>query len=134
MNFITIKEAIKATGRSERTIRRLLSKAESQAFTSTEDGKTLINVNYLFSVYPPVKTSQNTAGNTSGKSMPNTSDSGIGVIPFMEAQYLNEIQLYKKLLEEKDQRIADLQNTIRLLDYKKQEEKDIHKKKKWWQF
>jgi len=32
MNYIDIKEAVKATGKSEKTIRRFLSKAESKPF------------------------------------------------------------------------------------------------------
>lgn len=32
MNYIDVKEAVKATGKSEKTIRRFLSKTESKSF------------------------------------------------------------------------------------------------------
>jgi len=45
MNYIDIKEAVKATGKSEKTIRRFLSKEESKSFIDKKDNKLLVDVN-----------------------------------------------------------------------------------------
>ena len=55
MNYIDIKEAIEKTGKSERTIRRLFSNADSKPYIQRKGNKTLIEVNYLFSIYEAKK-------------------------------------------------------------------------------
>ena len=55
MNYIDVKEAVKKTGKSERTIRRLFANSETVPYLQKKGNKTLIEVNYLFSVYEPLK-------------------------------------------------------------------------------
>ena len=57
MNYITLKEAAKATGLNEMTIRRLCKKADSKPYIRLKEGKNgslyTIQTNYLFDKYPP---------------------------------------------------------------------------------
>lgn len=59
MNYITLKEAAKATGLNETTIRRLCKKADSKPYVRLKKGKNgslyTIQTNYLFDKYPPEK-------------------------------------------------------------------------------
>lgn len=59
MNYITLKEAAKATGLNETTIRRLCKKADSKPYVRLKNGKNgslyTIQTNYLFDKYPPKK-------------------------------------------------------------------------------
>ena len=59
MNYITLKEAAKATGLNEMTIRRLCKKPESKPYIRLKEGKNgslyTIQTNYLFDKYPPKK-------------------------------------------------------------------------------
>ena len=59
MNYITLKEAAKATGLNEMTIRRLCKKAESKPYVRLKEGKNgslyTIQTNYLFDKYSPKK-------------------------------------------------------------------------------
>ncbi len=62
MNYIDVKDAVKKTGKSERTIRRLFANSESVTYLQKKGNKTLIEVNYLFSVYEPLKDVKNHKG------------------------------------------------------------------------
>jgi len=57
MVYLTLKEASKATGLNEATIRRLCKKPDSKSFIRMKDGKKgpqyTIQSNYLFSIYEP---------------------------------------------------------------------------------
>lgn len=134
MNYIDIKEAVKATGKSEKTIRRFLSKVESKPFMDKIDSKLVIDVNYLFASYPPTKG----GGNDGGKKMdisPKVSiDTEMIELKNKLALYEQEIKHKDVLLTEKDGRILDLQKAMLLLEAPKEQEQPVQKKKKWWQF
>lgn len=63
MSYLTLKEASEATGLNEATIRRLCKKSESKPFVEMKKGKQgamyTIQANYLFDVYPPIKSDKN---------------------------------------------------------------------------
>lgn len=65
MSYLTLKEASDATGLNEATIRRLCKKPASKPFIEMKKGKQgdmyTIQANYLFDVYPPIKSIQNPA-------------------------------------------------------------------------
>jgi DNA-binding IscR family transcriptional regulator len=65
MSYLTLKEASEATGLNEATIRRLCKKPSSKPFIEMKKGKQggmyTIQANYLFDIYPPVKSAQNPA-------------------------------------------------------------------------
>ncbi|GAB3226980.1 hypothetical protein [Spirosoma arcticum] len=65
MSYLTLKEASEATGLNEGTIRRLCKKAETKPFIEMKKGKQgamyTIQANYLFDVYPPSKSSKDSA-------------------------------------------------------------------------
>lgn len=134
MNYIDVKEAAKATGKSEKTIRRFLYKTESKPFVERIDNKLVVDVNYLFSSYSPIK-------NVQDKSRQNLDiDQNVSVdIELLElknklALYEQEIKHKDQLLNEKDGRILDLQKAMLLLEAPKEKESLIVKKKRWWIF
>lgn len=134
MNYIDIKEAVKATGKSEKTIRRFLSKAESKPFIEKKDAKLLVEVNYLFTSYPPVKSYQNNSGQS--LVIGNNVSMDIEVLELKNklALYEQEIKHKDQLLNEKDGRIMDLQKAMLLLEAPKHKELPVVKKKSWWIF
>lgn len=134
MNYIDVKEAAKATGKSEKTIRRFLYKTESKPFVERIDNKLVVDVNYLFSSYSPIK-------NVQDKSRQNLDiDQNVSVdIELLElknklALYEQEIKHKDQLLTEKDGRIMDLQKAMLLLEAPKHKEVPVVKKKSWWIF
>lgn len=134
MNYIDIKEAVKATGKSEKTIRRFLSKAESKPFVEKKDSKLLVDVNYLFSSYPPIKVDEK-----EGSQMLDIGSNMSMDIEFIElknklALYEQEIKHKEQLLNEKDSRILDLQKAMLLLEAPKDQEQPLSNKKSWWKF
>lgn len=134
MNYIDIKKAAEATGKSEKTIRRLLSKDDSKPFVKKVDGKFLVNVNYLFDSYPPVK-----VGNKDGGQKLDSASNVSMDMEFIElknklAIYEQEIKHKEQLLIEKDERIMDLQKAMLLLEAPKEQDIPIIKKKRWWHF
>lgn len=132
MNFIDIKEAAEATGKSEKTIRRLVYKTESESFTDKKNNKIVIDVNYLFSIYPAVKKKK--------KEVVQNIDMGKDVSSLDElidlkvkvAIYEQELKHKEYLLNEKDNRISDLQKAMLLLEAHKEKEPTV--RKRWWQF
>lgn len=134
MNYIDIKEAAKVTGKSEKTIRRFLSKADSKPFIKKMDNKLFVDVNYLFASYSSVKSVQD------GYSQKLDTDQGMSMdIGYLElksklALYEQEIRHKDQLLAEKDGRIIDLQKAMLLLEAPKEQDQPAIKKKRWWKF
>jgi len=134
MNYIDVKEAAKATGKSEKTIRRFLYKTESKPFVHKKDTKLLVDVNYLFDSYPPIKMDKKEGG--------QMLDSGLGMSMDIElyelknklALYEQEIKHKDQLLNEKDGRILDLQKAILLLEAPKEDNTKSIAKKRWWKW
>lgn len=133
MNYIDIKEAVKATGKSEKTIRRFLSKAESKPYTDKKDNKLFVDVNYLFTSYPPVKSNQKEIGQKLDTDQKMSIDNELTQLKNKLALYEQEIRHKDELLTEKDGRIMDLQKAMLLLEAPKEQLLD-EKKKRWWQF
>lgn len=134
MNYIDIKEAIKATGKSEKTIRRFLSKAESKAYINKKDNKLLINVNYLFASYPPIKSANQKGGQKLVIEPDVTIDMTVVELKNKLALYEQEIKHKDELLNERNGRIMDLQKAILLLEAPKKQEQTVNNKKRWWKF
>jgi len=134
MNYIDIKEAVKATGKSEKTIRRFLSKPESKPYVDKKDSKLFVDVNYLFASYPPVKGIQKDAGQNMDIVQILSIDIELSELKNRIALYEQEIKHKDQLLNEKDSRIVDLQKAMLLLEAPKEQEQPVQKKKKWWQF
>lgn len=134
MTYINIKEAVKATGKSEKTIRRFLSKAESKPYTEKKDNKLVVDVNYLFTSYPPIKNTQKEVGQKVDTSKNVSIDTDLLELKNRLALYEQEIRHKDQLLNEKDGRIMDLQKAMLLLDAPKEQEQIVQKKKRWWNF
>jgi len=132
MNYIDIKEAVKTTGKSEKTIRRFLSKAESKPYIDKKDNKLLVDVNYLFASYPPVKSVQKEVGQKVDIDQNLSIDNELTQLKNKLALYEQEIKHKEQLLNEKDGRIMDLQKAVLLLEVPKG--KPIVRKKRWWHF
>lgn len=129
---LSIKEAVIATGKGEATIRRLTNKIESQPYIENKKGKIYIDANYLFSIYEAKMDDQVDQTNDQLDKVKNDQVDQIKLLSRIEI--LEErLKMEKAISDEKDKRINDLQNTMKLLEYKKREEIPI-KKKKWWQF
>jgi len=133
MNYIDIKEAVKATGKSEKTIRRFLSKAESKPYIDKKDNKLLVDVNYLFASYPPFKSDQKQDGQKLDNDQKMSMDREVLELKNKLTLYEQEIKHKEQLLNEKDSRIMDLQKAMLLLEAPKEQLLE-EKKKKWWQF
>lgn len=134
MNYIDIKEAVKATGKSEKTIRRFLSKPESKSFTDKKDNKLVVDVNYLFSSYPPIKNVQHESRQKMDSDQNMSMDIGYLELKNKLALYEQEIRHKDQLLAEKDGRIMDLQKAMLLLEAPKEQDQPAIKKKRWWKF
>lgn len=134
MNYIDIKEAVKATGKSEKTIRRFLSKAESKPFINKNNGKLLVDVNFLFNSYPPIKKVEKEGGQNLDIDQDVSMDMELLELKNKLALYEQEIKYKDELLNEKDGRITDLQKAMLLLEAPKDQEQPVIKKKPWWKF
>lgn len=140
MNYIDVKDAVKKTGKSERTIRRLFANSESVPYLQKKGNKTLIEVNYLFSVYEPLKDVEKPQRQKYDIAEIWQKQEDINSLKTKIALFEQELKNKELLLQEKEGRIMDLQKTILLLEAPKKEvqlEQPIHtpeKKKKWWQF
>jgi hypothetical protein len=99
MNYIDIAEAAKATGKNQITIRRLIKKATSAPYVRLEKSefgdKYTLEVNYLFSQYAPLNTYHQKPFNND--STLTTHEDGT-----------QGIQVFERLLQEKEERIKDL--------------------------
>jgi len=134
MNYIDIKEAVKATGKSEKTIRRFLYKAESKPYIDKKDNKLFVDVNHLFASYPPIKSFQNNDRQKVDTAQDMTMDTDLLELKNKLALYEQEIRHKDQLLTEKDGRIMDLQKAMLLLESPKEQEQPVQKKKRWWSF
>jgi len=135
MNYIDIKEAVKATGKSEKTIRRFLSKSESKPFIDKKDNKLLVDVNYLFASYPPIKGVHNDVGQRVVSEQKMSIDMEMLELKNKLTLYEQEIKHKDQLLSEKDGRIMDLQKAMLLLEAPKEQKQSIRKEeKKWWKW
>lgn len=132
MNYIDIKEAVKATGKSEKTIRRFLSRVESEPFINKDGGKILVDVNFLFNSYPPVKEVEKDGGQILDIDQVASMDMELIELKNKLALYEQEIKYKDELLNEKDGRIIDLQKAMLLLEAPKEQEQPGTKKKRWW--
>lgn len=134
MNYIDVKEAAKATGKSEKTIRRFLYKTESKPFVERIDNKLVVDVNYLFSSYSPIKNVQDKSRQNLDIDQDMSMDIGYLELKSKLALYEQEIRHKDQLLAEKDGRIIDLQKAMLLLEAPKEQDQPVIKKKRWWQF
>lgn len=132
MNYIDIKEASEATGKSEKTIRRLINKPESDSFVDRSNNKIIIDVNYLFSVYPPMKKGKNESRQSFDMGKKESSHMELINLKSKLVIYEQELKHKESLLNEKDNRILDLQKAMLLLEATKEQKPII--KKRWWQF
>lgn len=132
MNYISVKEAVKATGKSDKTIRRFLSKAESKAYTERNGNKLFVDVNYLFASYPPLKAETKERRQKVDTDHVEPLDTKLADLERKIAIYEQEIKHKDQLLSEKDGRIMDLQKAMLLLEAPK--DPPGQKKKKWWRF
>ena len=152
MPYLTIQEATQATGKSEKTIRRLCNDPKSEKYITREDGKLLVDSSYLSQKYSMKVTGQNESkwpGQSIDKKVNDQLDK-VDIVNNQESQNYQhkiilleqELRLKDMLMNEKDQRIQDLQQSLRLLGsapLNSNEEvvpvaETIPAKKKWWQF
>lgn len=134
MNYIDIKEAVKYTGKSEKTIRRFLSKVESKSFIEKKDSKLLVDVNYLFSSYPPIKVDKKDGGQILDIGSSLSMDMEFIELKNKLALYEQEIKHKEQLLNEKDSRILDLQKAMLLLEAPINNVTESRTKKSWWKW
>ncbi|MDM1544223.1 hypothetical protein F0358_17135 (plasmid) [Empedobacter brevis] len=140
MNYIDVKEAVKKTGKSERTIRRLFANSESVPYLQKKGNKVLIEVNYLFSIYEPLKDIKKPQRQKYDIAEIWQRQEDVNSLKTKLALFEQELKNKELLLQEKEGRIIDLQKTILLLEAPKKEPESNQpkqvqeKKKKWWQF
>ena len=142
MNYIDVKEAVKKTGKSERTIRRLFANSESVPYLQKKGNKVLIEVNYLFSIYEPIKDIKKPQRQKYDIAEIWQRQEDISSLKTKLALFEQELKNKELLLQEKEGRIMDLQKTILLLEApKKDVESELpkqspepKKKKRWWEF
>ena len=152
MPYLTIQEAAKITEKSEKTIRRLCNDPKSEKYVTREDGKLLVDSSYLSQKYSMKTTGQN-ENKRPGQSIDKKENGQLDKMDIsnnLENQIYQhkivlleqELRLKDMLMNEKDQRIQDLQQSLRLLGSAASvtDEKvvtvaeTIPAKKKWWQF
>ncbi len=127
MNYIDINQAAEATGKSSKTIRRLLSKKESKPFIDRKEGKIFIDVNYLFTSYPSVNDMSKPKEKMVDVVRDVTMDNEISELKTKITLYEQELKHKEELLNEKSCRIEDLQKSLILLEAP-------DRPRKWWQF
>lgn len=133
MPYLTITQAAEATGKSEKTIRRLSNKPESKPYISKEgtghNAPILIDASYLQNVYPlaipgqPTQNPKNTPGqrlDTSTQSLLDTDTAQNAVtlshtIELLKQELRYKEELYTKVTLEKDKRIEVLERSLLLL-------------------
>ena len=132
-NYLTLKQAAAATGKSERQLRRLSLNPESEQFVTMENGKRLINANFLHKHYPlknVPKQEENVSGQSIAISGVTNKKSDRQSVEYMRnrlAQLEQEMTLKVALLEqekkhkeamsaEKDKRIEVLERSLLMLN------------------
>jgi Fic family protein len=131
MNYIDIKEAVKITGKSDKTIRRFLAKSESKPYLDSNNGKILVDVNYIMSSFPVDKEWTNSTRQSVDIDQGMSMDTSMLELQNKINLYEQEIKHKDQLLAEKEGRIIDLQKAMLLLNPPADQQK---KKKSWWQF
>lgn len=131
MNYIDIKEAVKITGKSDKTIRRFLAKSESKPYLDSNNGKILVDVNYIMSSFPVDKEWANSTRQSVGIDQGMSMDTSMLELKNKINLYEQEIKHKDQLLAEKEGRIVDLQKAMLLINPPADQQK---KKKSWWQF
>lgn len=132
---IELSKAAETTNKSLSTIRRLAKLPKSAPYTENKDGKILIDVNYLYSVYPAKTALQNAKMTTPKDSHPFQISPPNEQINDLQKKVIElEKELIEKstALEYQTKRVEDLQNSIRLLGYEKERE-TTPQKRHWWQ-
>lgn len=138
MNYVDINQAAEATGKSSKTIRRLLSKKESEPFIDRKEGKIFIDINYLFASYPSVNDMSKSNKHKLDDVQKLAIDNEISQLKNKIALYEQDLKhkdvllkINEQIMVDKDSRIEDLRKTILLLGAPAEYNT---KKKKWWQF
>lgn len=159
MAYLSLKQASETTGKSERTIRRLCSAPKSKDYITYEDGKLLIDANYLEQNYPMTKTPEpvNLGKNHTGQRhdmdsqyvnqplQPDNSDNLLYKIAMLELELKHKDELFHKITREKDLRIETLERSLLLLgeglkkdpvstNEQPDQKQEPVRKKRWWQW
>lgn len=161
MAYLSLKQASETTGKSERTIRRLCNAPKSKSFITYEDGKLLIDTNYLEQNYPmnnapnSVNPIQNPIGqwhdmasqSVNQQASIDNSGSLLHKVAMLELELKYKDELFRKVTSEKDLRIETLERSLLLLgqglkkdafaDQEKPEQinpvkEEPVKRKSWW--
>lgn len=162
MAYLSLKQASETTGKSERTIRRLCGAAKSKAYVTYDDGKLLIDVNYLEQNYPmikapnPVNLVKDSVGqrhdmnsqSVNQQLLISNSDNLVHKVAMLELELKYKDEIFRKVTSEKDLRIETLERSLLLLGegFKKTPviseeqpeqitpEQEPIKKKRWWRW
>lgn len=156
MPYLTIKQAAEATGKSEKTIRRLCNQSKSKDYITYEDTKLLIDANYLQQNYSMVITGQpvQPAQKHHRQRVDTTTQNPIDNVQSQDSRDLShEIDLLKlqlkhkeEIIHMKDRQLEVLERSLLLLgeglrkdpitDQEQPEqisqEQEPPKKKSWW--
>jgi hypothetical protein len=157
MPYLTIAQASTASGKSEKTIRRLANRPESKPYISKEgtghNSPILIDANYLQNVYPLSIPGQPTQSpqDTSGQRLDTPTQSPIDTntvelrhtIELLKQELRHKEELYSRVTLEKDKRIEVLERSLLLLGEGQRKEADPEQpgaeeepqpeqRRKWW--
>jgi hypothetical protein len=131
--WVTIGEAIKRTGKSENTIRRLIYEAQktnqelaARVIQKSPTGAYQIETGFLYTKYPPVNTHEHPKGSTSeqpisNQSPPHQSTQAVDptiqakdeTIALLKAQLEKQAVDYKEQLTKKDEQMKMLLDRMR---------------------
>jgi hypothetical protein len=156
MPYLTIKQAAQATGKSEKTIRRLCNLSKSKDYVTYEDTKLLVDANYLQQNYPMISTGQpvHPTQKAHRQEVDMTTQNHLNNVQPQQSQDLShEIELLKLQLKHKeeiiymkDRQLEVLERSLLLLGegLRKEpvtnqeqpeqisQEQEPAKKKSWW--
>lgn len=106
MPYLTIKQAAEATGKSDKTIRRLCNLSKSKDYITYEDNKLLVDTNYLQQNYPMINTGQpvQSTQKPHRQRVDMSTQSPLGSVQAQNSKNLShEIELLKLQLKHKDE-------------------------------
>lgn len=121
-NYLTLKEAADATGKSERQLRRICNDPKNKGYVSqNEKGRLLVDANFLTQNYPLIN-----VPNATGKTMSSNSDINhmsesqpadnlSFKVALLEQELRHKEELSAALLAEKDKRIEVLERSLLIL-------------------
>lgn len=119
MNYITLKEAAKATGLNEMTIRRLCKKPESKPYVSLKQGKNgslyTIQTNYLFDKYPPKKAVSNQVNTSVHKPVNEESVQGYTSVLAVKDELIQVLKDEIAYLREENKELREENKELKLL-------------------